>query len=311
MSYGCAVNSLRLHHRRVVTSLEGRKLVNHGTRLPLPAIPRHVTIVSNDSTTNCNSFISRLQGGVCNCTCQVRLFRAIVRNRGARGSIYGTLGTVCGHTSRFSIVIVVENKNTSDSLRIFSGRQVTHAYTISPLPIVDKVNRAHSISVLSLITRATIGAPATTTRFVLRLATSTSRCYRTLTLQLGGQMATILVRTRISLEGLHDTLLNGARGSLCQRGSHVSMLYNELRPSTHLELSRRQRHGDVLGAGLSVLSPQQVLRVKCDCAAYGNGTISDITRLARNSAVAARLTSNAIRDGMGSGGWGVGGGVRV
>lgn len=234
----CALKSVVQGQVRVVQRLGRRNIFALGGRLPLPALPGQVTIVASPATTKCRSFLGRLTGGGTNCPFCPGLFPTLVRNRQARRSIVTTLSQICHRTSYFSIIIVVQNNNTASSLGDFSSCLLTTGYTRFPLPVVANVKRRHSSAVLSVMTRAQVGAPATMTRFLVKRVSGTTKRIRRLRRSIYSLTARVLSERGGFLRSLKDHLPILTVGQVRQGHSLLRQVNVRLPASTRTFLGR-------------------------------------------------------------------------
>lgn len=269
-----------------------------GGRLRVPILPRHVTIISSTATTNCNSFYRRLGRGSNNFFFCARLFPTLVRNGRIRRSILTTLSYVGTHVDRFSMIIVVQNKKTTSSLSKFSACLLTTTYTRFPLPIVANVKRRHSSAILSSITRAHMGAPATTTRLLVRQMKRTTRHLRRLSTHLRRKTCALLRRGREELIAVRTHVPTLIRQGLSR--THFALLATQgsLSRIARGLLSHRQRQLRLLRRHITSGSPRGLLDQKCDVALGSKGTMASTSLLRPNSRLAAQLLGKRIRSAI-------------
>lgn len=250
--------------------------------------------MSSPATTNCNSFYRRLRGGSQNfCFC-ARLFPTLVRNSHIRRSILSTLSQMGTHLSRFSIIIVVHNKNTASSLSNFSACLLTTTYTRFPLPVVANVNRRQSSAILSSITRAHMGAPATTTRFLVRSVSDTTSRLRVLTSHLRRNIEGLLRRRRHELSNCGGQVPSTTCRHVSSTGVTLLAIQGSIIRTIASSLFHRHRHLRLLRRQLTSTSPRGLLTHNCDVALGSKGMIGGTSRLRRGSVVAAHLRGNRI-----------------
>lgn len=300
VSPACALNSVTHHHHRVLRRLRRRKMLALGGRLRVPLLPRHVTIVSSTATTNCKSFYRRLRRGSHNFFFCARLFPTVVRNGRMRRSILSTLSHIGTQLNSFSIIIVVHNKKTASSLSNFSACLLTTTYTRFPLPVVANVKRRHSSAILSSITRAQIGAPATTTRLLVGHVSRTTSRLRCLSAHLHRNTSTFLrhrSKELLSYRTHVPTLIIRQLSS-----THFHLLATDgslVRISTTL-LTHRHRHLRLFRRHVASTSPSGLLTHNCDVALGRNGPIASTSRMSPNSRVVAHLRRKRLASVMGS-----------
>lgn len=193
------------------------------------------------------------------------------------------------------------------------------------MPVVANVKRRHSSAILSYISRAHIGAPATTTRClvgrlrsatgILRSCTSTmlravSAHVRQRGAQLGQVMRHVPVRAQVELgrrrchrRQVVGRLRMNLRSHLAGRARYLGVVRAQLNVISRHHLMGRGRQLRLLRRRLGTTSPRGLLGEKCDVALGGNGTIVSTSMLRPNSRLAAHFTGKRVGDVM-AGGWG-------
>ncbi len=294
----CALNTVTLQHRRVVTALRTRNICSLRQRLALPLFYRHVTIVSSSDTTNCNSFYRRLVGGSCRLRFSVALFPTVVRNSRIAPDVVTRLSDVGTGVSGCSYIIVVHNKNTATSVGDFSSLPLTRGVTGFPLPIVANVNRSESRYILSLVTCRQTGAPATITAFLIsRLLTVTTEVRRTRT-AVAGAVPLMLSTRGGRLRRLTVTV--DSRTALCttEDGGALRLLALQLGATTRSVVGDHRRRLSLLTRHVSDLSPGRRLLHNCSLALRGKRIIHSPGSIRPKRRVAAVLTRKAVRSMM-------------
>lgn len=321
VSPGCAVNSVTHGQLRVVGALGRRNIFRLRGRLILPVFYRHVTIVSDTATTKCNSFYGRLTSGSCNLRFAAHLFPTAVRNRKIRRDVVTTLSDVGTRCRRFSYMIVVHNNNTADSLSNFSALTLTRGITGFPLPVVANVKRRESRDMLSVVSFRQIGAPATTTTFLVgrltRICTQIVSTRRAVIRGIGRQLRIRGVEVRelddavpirFSLIGAgRKTCLShlvahvaaGLRSGISSTRHHLRVLSRGVRPMLRHGVLGRGRQLRLLRRHVRTRSPSLLLGHNCDVALGSNGDVHSTSRLGTNSVVRAEFTRNGVGSRIG------------
>lgn len=266
----------------MIRRLTEEGIINENRKLPWPAVPQRIAVISARGAAGYGDFINQLYHNPLRLKFVTRLFPALLQGENAPGSIIAALEAVAADSEQWDCVVIIRGGGATTDLLCFDNYDLASNIANFPIPVVIGIGHERDVTLLDYVANMRVKTPTAAAEWLVnrgemalgRLQEIASAIAMTVTERLTGchrQLAYIqgllpaatsnalmqarnrLVNARIALSGVGDRRL---RPELVRLGSFKDALARAIEVCIRKESQRIESTAQLINA----LSPQATLK---------------------------------------------------
>lgn len=300
----------------MIRRLTAEGIIHENRKLPWPAVPQRIAVISAKGAAGYGDFINQLYGNPLRLRFTTRLYPAVMQGENAAGSIIGALDRIFAESDNWDCVVIIRGGGATTDLMCFDNYDLAACIAQFPIPVIIGIGHERDITLLDYVANMRVKTPTAAAEWLVqrgemalgRLQEIASMIAMTVTERLSGchrQLAYLqgqlpaaatgalmqarnrLVNARIVLSGVSDRRL---RPETVKLASYKDALVRAI----DVCINREPQKFDSAEQLVKALSPKATLRRGYSITRSGGHAISSVADLTEGEVVETVLSDGSI-----------------
>lgn len=300
----------------MIRRLTAEGIIHENRKLPWPAVPQRIAVISAKGAAGYGDFINQLYGNPLRLKFITRLFPAVLQGEYAAASIIKALEAVSADDGQWDCVVIIRGGGATTDLMCFDNYELAANIACFPIPVIIGIGHERDITLLDYVASMRVKTPTAAAEWLVQRGeialgrlqeiastiamTVTERlsgCHRQLAIMQGQLPAAAsgammrarnrLVNARIVLSGVSDRRL---RPEIVKLGSFKDALARAI----NVCINRERQKFDSAEQLVKALSPKATLRRGYSITRSGGHAIGSVSDLTEGEVVETVLADGSI-----------------
>lgn len=161
------LGGLAERRRKIIAQLRKEGLLDRNKRHPLPALIRHIAVISSGTAAGWGDFRTHLLHNPHGFPFLAQLFQATMQGSGAERSIVAALERVERSGIPFDAVVIIRGGGAVSDLSCFDSYELALRVAMFPLPILSGIGHERDESIVDLVAHTAFKTPTAVADFLV------------------------------------------------------------------------------------------------------------------------------------------------
>ncbi|MDR2533513.1 MAG: exodeoxyribonuclease VII large subunit [Tannerellaceae bacterium] len=211
------VGDMARRRMEIIRRLEADGILTMNRRLPMPALPSRIAVVTSPTAAGYGDFIRQLADNPTGFVFYCKLFSAVMQGERSEDSIIAALDRIFANAGLFDAVVIIRGGGAASELSCFDSYRLAADCAQFPLPIVTGIGHERDETVLDLVAHTRMKTPTAVAEFLIGRMSAASTALAELERNLLTIASNDLLRNDKLLRGLASRLPSAVSGSMERR----------------------------------------------------------------------------------------------
>lgn len=161
------LGDLAKRRREILAQLDADGIIDDNKSLPLPALLKHVAVISSAGAAGYGDFCNQLSDNGYGLHFETRLFPAVMQGANVEESVLAALEAICTETDAFDCVVIIRGGGATSDLSDFDSYALAAAVTQMPLPVIVGIGHERDETVLDFVAHTRVKTPTAAAAFLI------------------------------------------------------------------------------------------------------------------------------------------------
>ena len=153
------LGDLAKRRREILTQLEADGILEDNRQLSLPALLKHIAVVSSAGAAGYGDFCNQLADNDYGLYFDVRLFPAVMQGVNVEESVSAALAAIADEAERWDCVVVIRGGGATSDLADFDTYPLAAAVAQMPIPVIVGIGHERDETVLDFVAHTRVKTP--------------------------------------------------------------------------------------------------------------------------------------------------------
>ena len=153
--------------REILAQLDADGIIDDNKSLPLPALLKHVAVISSAGAAGYGDFCNQLSDNGYGLHFETRLFPAVMQGANVEESVLAALEAICTEADAFDCVVIIRGGGATSDLSDFDSYALAAAVAQMPLPVIVGIGHERDETVLDFVTHTRVKTPTAAAAFLI------------------------------------------------------------------------------------------------------------------------------------------------
>ena len=153
--------------REILGQLDADGIIDDNKSLPLPALLKHVAVISSAGAAGYGDFCNQLSDNGYGLHFETRLFPAVMQGANVEESVLAALEAICTEADAFDCVVIIRGGGATSDLSDFDSYALAAAVAQMPLPVIVGIGHERDETVLDFVTHTRVKTPTAAAAFLI------------------------------------------------------------------------------------------------------------------------------------------------
>jgi exodeoxyribonuclease VII large subunit len=161
------LGDLAKRRREILAQLDSDGIIDDNKSLPLPALLKHVAVISSAGAAGYGDFCNQLSDNGYGLHFETRLFPAVMQGANVEESVLAALEAVCAEADAFDCVVIIRGGGATSDLSDFDSYALAAAVAQMPLPVIVGIGHERDETVLDFVAHTRVKTPTAAAAFLI------------------------------------------------------------------------------------------------------------------------------------------------
>lgn len=161
------LGDLAKRRREILAQLDADGIIDDNKSLPLPALLKHVAVISSAGAAGYGDFCNQLSDNGYGLHFETRLFPAVMQGANVEESVLAALEAVCAEADAFDCVVIIRGGGATSDLSDFDSYALAAAVAQMPLPVIVGIGHERDETVLDFVAHTRVKTPTAAAAFLI------------------------------------------------------------------------------------------------------------------------------------------------
>ena len=161
------LGDLAKRRREILAQLDADGIIDDNKSLPLPALLKHVAVISSAGAAGYGDFCNQLSDNGYGLHFETRLFPAVMQGANVEESVLAALEAICTEADAFDCVVIIRGGGATSDLSDFDSYALAAAVAQMPLPVIVGIGHERDETVLDFVTHTRVKTPTAAAAFLI------------------------------------------------------------------------------------------------------------------------------------------------
>lgn len=153
--------------KEVIDRLRKEGIIDMNKRLPLPAVPQRIAVISSPTAAGYGDFFNQLDKNPYGYTFIHILFPAVMQGHEAETSIISSLNEIKMKRHHFDVVVIIRGGGSTIDLNCFDGYPLASHVAGFPLPVLTGIGHERDDTVADIVAHTKMKTPTAVAEFLI------------------------------------------------------------------------------------------------------------------------------------------------
>ena len=161
------LGDLAKRRREILAQLDADGIIDDNKSLPLPALLKHVAVISSAGAAGYGDFCNQLSDNGYGLHFETHLFPAVMQCANVEESVLAALEAVCAEADAFDCVVIIRGGGATSDLSDFDSYALAAAVAQMPLPVIVGIGHERDETVLDFVAHTRVKTPTAAAAFLI------------------------------------------------------------------------------------------------------------------------------------------------
>ncbi len=161
------MGDLLRRRREILAQLEADGIRDDNRSLTLPALLRHIAVVSSAGAAGYGDFCDQLRRNDYGLAFRVQLFPAVMQGQNVEESVLAALAAIADEADRWDCVVIIRGGGATTDLADFDSYALAAAVAQMPLPVIVGIGHERDETVLDFVAHTRVKTPTAAAAFLI------------------------------------------------------------------------------------------------------------------------------------------------
>lgn len=161
------LGDLAKRRREILAQLDADGIIDDNKSLPLPALLKHVAVISSAGAAGYGDFCNQLSDNGYGLHFETHLFPAVMQGANVEESVLAALEAVCAEADAFDCVVIIRGGGATSDLSDFDSYALAAAVAQMPLPVIVGIGHERDETVLDFVAHTRVKTPTAAAAFLI------------------------------------------------------------------------------------------------------------------------------------------------
>ena len=161
------LGDLAKRRREILAQLDADGIIDDNKSLPLPALLKHVAVISSAGAAGYGDFCNQLSDNGYGLHFETRLFPAVMQGANVEESVLAALEAICTEADAFDCVVIIRGGGATSDLSDFDSYALAAAVAQMPLPVIVGIGHERDETVLDFVAHTRVKTPTAAAAFLI------------------------------------------------------------------------------------------------------------------------------------------------
>ena len=161
------LGDLAKRRREILLQLEADGILEDNRRLALPALMKHIAVISSAGAAGYGDFCDQLERNDYGLHFDTRLFPAVMQGANVEDSVLAALEAIVDDADRWDCVVIIRGGGATSDLADFDTYSLAAAVAQMPIPVVVGIGHERDETVLDFVAHTRVKTPTAAAAFLI------------------------------------------------------------------------------------------------------------------------------------------------
>ena len=161
------LGDLAKRRREILAQLDADGIIDDNKSLPLPALLKHVAVISSAGAAGYGDFCNQLSDNGYGLHFETRLFPAVMQGANVEESVLAALEAICTEADAFDCVVIIRGGGATSDLSDFDSYALAAAVAQMPLTVIVGIGHERDETVLDFVAHTRVKTPTAAAAFLI------------------------------------------------------------------------------------------------------------------------------------------------
>lgn len=152
----------------MIRRLTQEGIIHENRRLPWPAVPQRIAVISAKGAAGYGDFINQLYGNPLRLKFVTRLFPAVLQGENAPASIIRALEAIHAEIENWDCVVIIRGGGATTDLLCFENYDLAANIALFPLPVVIGIGHERDVTLLDYVANMRVKTPTAAAEWLIQ-----------------------------------------------------------------------------------------------------------------------------------------------
>lgn len=152
----------------MIRRLTQEGIIHENRRLPWPAVPQRIAVISAKGAAGYGDFINQLYGNPLRLKFVTRLFPAVLQGENAPASIIHALEAIHSEIENWDCVVIIRGGGATTDLLCFENYDLASNIAMFPLPVVIGIGHERDVTLLDYVANMRVKTPTAAAEWLIQ-----------------------------------------------------------------------------------------------------------------------------------------------